>query len=79
VLFNLESVFAVDDYLFAYGDELTDERSEREIAFVAKLLALDSPLVILELAFGFGRHAIKTVYPGHGTLFLVEQFDSREA
>jgi len=64
-LFDLDAVFEVDDYLFAYGDELTDERSEREVALIVKLLALDSPTKILDLACGFGRHTNHLAALGH--------------
>lgn len=64
-LFDLENVFEVDDYLFAYGDELTAERSDAEVATLVTLLELDSPLRILDLACGFGRHANRLAALGH--------------
>ncbi|MBN1401473.1 MAG: class I SAM-dependent methyltransferase [Anaerolineae bacterium] len=64
-LFNLEAVFHVDDYLFAYGDELTAARSEAEVAWVIKLLEIDAPMRILDLACGFGRHANRLAALGH--------------
>jgi hypothetical protein len=30
--FDLSAVFEVDDYMYFYGDDLTDERSEAEVA-----------------------------------------------
>ncbi len=65
-LFDLDSVFEVDDYLFAYGGSLTPERSAAEVAMVARLLQLDAPLRILDLACGFGRHANRLAELGHG-------------
>ena len=35
-LFNLNAVFEVDDYMFAYQDDLTDESSDEEIAGLIK-------------------------------------------
>ena len=64
-LFNLEAVFEVDDYLFVYQDDLTDERSDAEVALLVKLLGLDSPLRILDLACGFGRHTNRLAALGH--------------
>jgi SAM-dependent methyltransferase len=64
-LFNLESVFEVDDYLFTYRDDLTDERSDAEVASLVKLLGLDSPMKILDLACGFGRHTNRLAALGH--------------
>ena len=63
--FDLDAVFEVDDYLFVYGDELTDERSEAEVAELVRLFKLDTPLKILDLACGFGRHANRLAALGH--------------
>jgi SAM-dependent methyltransferase len=64
-LFDLDNVFEVDDYLFAYGDDLTDDRSDAELASLVRLLDLDSPMKILDLACGFGRHANRLAALGH--------------
>lgn len=64
-LFSLEDVFEVDDYLFVYQDDLTDERSDAEVASMVKLLELDSPVKILDLACGFGRLWIKEIVKGN--------------
>lgn len=64
-LFDLETVFEVDDYLFTYQDDLTDERSAEEVASVVKLLELDTPMEILDLACGFGRHTNRLAALGH--------------
>ena len=64
-LFNWEAVFEVDDYLFAYRDDLTDERSGAEVASLVKLLELNSPMKILDLACGFGRHANRLAALSH--------------
>jgi SAM-dependent methyltransferase len=55
--FDLDSVFDVDDYLYFYGDMLTDELTERQVAFLVRELELAPPMQILDLACGFGRHA----------------------
>ena len=64
-LFDLEVVFEVDDYLFVYQDDLTDERSDAEVASLVKLLELIPPLKILDLACGFGRHANRLAALGY--------------
>ncbi len=64
-LFELEQVFDVDDYMYFYSEMLTDERTEAELAYLVKLLELDHPLDILELACGFGRHANRLAALGH--------------
>jgi SAM-dependent methyltransferase len=69
-LFNLDAVFDVEDYLFAYRDDLTDERSEVEVAALVKLLELGSPMKILDLACGFGRHANRLAALGHSVTGL---------
>jgi SAM-dependent methyltransferase len=63
--FDLNTVFEVDDYLYFYGDDLTDERTNSEVSFLVTLLELDSPLAILDLACGFGRHANRLAARGH--------------
>jgi len=63
--FDLSAVFEVDDYMYFYGDDLTDERSEAEVASLVELLELDSPQKILDLACGFGRHANRLAALGH--------------
>lgn len=66
--FDLETVFEVDDYLYFYGDWLTDERSDAEVAGLVNLLALDAPQRILDLACGFGRHANRLAALGHSVV-----------
>src|SRR5512138_1764750 len=69
-LFDLEAVFEVDDYLFTYRDDLTDERADAEVASLVKLLDLDVPMRILDLACGFGRHANRLAALGHSVTGL---------
>jgi SAM-dependent methyltransferase len=64
-LFNLEAVFEVDDYLFTYQDDLTDERSEAEVNGLVQLLEIKTPMKILDLACGYGRHANRLAALGH--------------
>lgn len=64
-LFDLEQVFDVEDYLYFYSEMLTEERTEAEVANLVKLLVLDQPLDILDLACGFGRHANRLAALGH--------------
>ena len=64
-LFDLVSVFQVDDYLYFYEEMLTDERTAEEINRLVKLLELDKPMDILDLACGYGRHANRLAVLGH--------------
>lgn len=63
--FDFEAVFQVDDYLYFYGDMLNEERTEVEVAALARLLELDRPMQILDLACGFGRHTNRLAALGH--------------
>jgi 2-polyprenyl-3-methyl-5-hydroxy-6-metoxy-1,4-benzoquinol methylase len=63
--FDLNAVFEVADYMYVYHDDLTDERSDAEVASLVKQLELDSPMKILDLACGFGRHANRLAALGH--------------
>jgi SAM-dependent methyltransferase len=64
-LFDLGSVFEVEDYLFVYGDDLSGERSDAEVAALVKQLDLDTSMKILDLACGFGRHTNRLAALGH--------------
>ncbi len=55
--FDIDSVFEVDDYMYFYSDMLTEEFTERQVAFLVRELELAPPMKILDLACGFGRHA----------------------
>jgi SAM-dependent methyltransferase len=68
VPFDLDAVFEVDDYMYVYRDDLTDERSDAEVASLVKLLELDSSVKILDLACGFGRHANRLAALGHSVI-----------
>jgi SAM-dependent methyltransferase len=58
-------MFAVDDYLYFYSDFLTPERSTAEAVAVVRLLGLDRPMDVLDLACGFGRIANRLALLGH--------------
>ncbi len=63
--FNFQAVFEVDDYLYFYSENLTDQRSDTEVAALVSLLGLDEPKDILDLACGFGRHTNRLAALGH--------------
>jgi SAM-dependent methyltransferase len=63
--FDFKAVFEVEDYLYFYGEELTDERTETEVSALIRLLELDLPRKILDLACGFGRHTNRLAALGH--------------
>ena len=65
IVFDFDAVFEVDDYLYFYQDMLTDERTDAEVAAIVKLLDLQAPTKILDLACGFGRHANRLAALGH--------------
>lgn len=59
------AVFDVDDYLYFYSEALTDERTDQEVDALVRLLLLDQPKKILDLACGFGRHTNRLAKLGH--------------
>jgi SAM-dependent methyltransferase len=63
--FDVKAVFDVDDYLYFYSESLTDERTEEEVSALVRLLELDTPMKILDLACGFGRHTNRLAALGH--------------
>lgn len=64
-IFDFRAVFEPEDYLYFYGDALTEERTKREIEFLVRELELDKPMKILDLACGHGRHANRLAELGH--------------
>ena len=50
--------FFDDDYLRIYRPQFTPERTAAETGFIAEILALPERAEVLDLACGFGRHAI---------------------
>jgi SAM-dependent methyltransferase len=63
--FDFEAVFDVDDYLYFYGEMLTDELTDAEVSSLVRLLGLDVPKKILDLACGYGRHTNRLAALGH--------------
>lgn len=55
--FDFEAVFEPEDYLYFYGDSLTEERTKNELKFLENELEIDNSMKILDLACGHGRHA----------------------
>jgi SAM-dependent methyltransferase len=64
-IFDNAAVFEVDDYLYFYSETLTNERSQKEVDALVRILALDEPKKILDLACGFGRHTNRLAQLGH--------------
>ena len=63
--FDCESVFDPQDYMYFYGNVLTEERTESEIQFLIEELGLTKSMSILDVGCGFGRHSIKLAKIGH--------------
>ncbi len=64
-MFDFNAVFDVDDYMCFYRDLLDDAASEADVAALVRLLDLTTPMRILDLACGFGRHANRLAALGH--------------
>jgi SAM-dependent methyltransferase len=62
---DVANMFSVDDYVYFYSDYLTPERSDTETAQAVRLLEMDRPLKVLDLACGFGRIANRLALLGH--------------
>ena len=65
VEFDFEAVFDVDDYMYFYGEMLTPEGADAQVAFLVQALSLDASMSILDLACGFGRHANRLAALGY--------------
>lgn len=63
--FDFDAVFDVDDYIYFYSDSLTPERSEVEVTGLVKIGRLDTPMRILDIPCGIGRHANRLASLGH--------------
>ncbi|MBO8161210.1 MAG: class I SAM-dependent methyltransferase [Thermosipho sp. (in: Bacteria)] len=57
--FNIEEVFKVDDYMHFYSKFLTEERTKLEVENILSILKLQGNEKIIDLACGFGRHAVE--------------------
>ena len=57
--------FFDEDYIRLYRPMFTEERTRSEVDFIAAALGLEQPSAVLDLACGFGRHAIGMAQRGH--------------
>lgn len=64
-IFDFEAVFEPEDYLYFYGDRITEERTKRELEFLIKELELEREMKILDLGCGHGRHANRLAELGY--------------
>lgn len=62
---DVANMFAVDDYMYFYRDYLTPQRSDQETEAITRLLMMDRPMRVLDLACGFGRIANRLARMGH--------------
>jgi SAM-dependent methyltransferase len=63
--FDYDAVFEVGDHMYFYGESLTDERSDVEVAGLVQIARLEAPLRILDVPCGFGRHTNRLAALGH--------------
>lgn len=63
--FDIEETFNPEEYLYFYRDFLTLDRLIQEIDFLVKYTDLSTPMKILDLACGHGRHANALAKMGH--------------
>lgn len=57
--------FFDDDYLRIYRPTFTSERTEAEVGFIERSLGLPAGSAVLDLACGYGRHAISMAQRGY--------------
>jgi SAM-dependent methyltransferase len=62
---DVANMFSVDDYMYFYADYLDADRSNNETALAVRLLNLNQPMRVLDLACGFGRIANRLALLGH--------------
>jgi SAM-dependent methyltransferase len=62
---DIANTFSVDEYLFFHADALTGQRSDDEANAVVRLMEMDRPMRILDLACGYGRIANRLALVGH--------------
>jgi SAM-dependent methyltransferase len=63
--FDYDAVFEVGDHMYFYGESLTDERSDAEVAGLVHIARLEAPVKILDIPCGFGRHTNRLAALGH--------------
>jgi SAM-dependent methyltransferase len=68
--FDLNTVFEVDDYMYFYRDSLTPEGLDEQAASLVKLLEMEPPMKVLDLACGFGRYANRLAALGYSVTGL---------
>jgi len=62
--------FFDDDYLRIYRPQFTEARTAAEVDFIEQALELPRGAAVLDLACGFGRHAIAMAQRGHAVTGL---------
>jgi len=63
--FDLAGLFDEDDYMYFYGEEITERRADEVVQFLIDELEMSKPMSILDVGCRFGRYSIKLAERGH--------------
>lgn len=67
-VFDFESAFDPNNYLYFYEKSISPEVTKKQIDFLVKHLQLTKKMRILDVACGHGRHAIQLAEQGHSVV-----------
>ena len=62
---DLTGLFDEDDYMYFYGEEITEKRADEVVQFLIDELEMSKPMSILDVGCRYGRYSIKLAERGH--------------
>ncbi|MCK6590162.1 MAG: class I SAM-dependent methyltransferase, partial [Polyangiaceae bacterium] len=64
-LFDFDSLFDPDDYLYFYEETLAEENTPGQVDFLVRELGMEAPMRVLDMGCGHGRHANELASRGY--------------